>query len=111
MPGAELKSQETDLTEWQSMINKINERKKEIAVAVVGKYVKLHDAYLSIIESLNHAGFHTGPKVEIKWVESDYVDRAKCVRKLGDVNAVIIPGGFGDRESKVKLLHAGMPGE
>jgi CTP synthase len=85
------------------MINKINERKKEIAVAVVGKYVKLHDAYLSIIESLNHAGFHTGSKVEIKWVESDYVTEQNVSEKLGDVNAVIIPGGFGDRGIEGKI--------
>jgi CTP synthase len=98
-----LKARKPDLTEWQSMINKINERKKEIAVAVVGKYVKLHDAYLSIIESLNHAGFHTGSKVEIKWVESDYVTEQNVSEKLGDVNAVIIPGGFGDRGIEGKI--------
>ena len=98
-----LKTKDPDLTEWQNMISKINERQKEVIIAIVGKYVKLHDAYLSIIESLNHAGFHTGAKVKIKWVESDNVTGQNVAEKLGDVHGIIIPGGFGDRGIEGKI--------
>ena len=60
-----LRTKEPDLSEWEDMVAKIKNRKKEVAIAIVGKYVKFPDAYLSIIESLNHAGFHTGAYVWI----------------------------------------------
>jgi len=80
-----------DLSDWNAMLAKMRTREKTVTIAIVGKYVKLHDAYLSIIESLNHAGFEAGAKVEIKWVDSE---------NLGDltgIDGMIVPGGFGDR--------------
>lgn len=86
-----------DLTEWEELIGKINSRKKEVTIAIVGKYVKFHDAYLSIIESLNHAGFATGTKVQIKWIESESVTEENVGEKLNGINGIIVPGGFGNR--------------
>lgn len=92
-----LHTQEPDLTEWNNMLEKIYARKKELTIAIVGKYVKLHDAYLSIIESLNHAGYDTGTKVKIRWVESEKVTEDNVAQLLNGVHGIIIPGGFGDR--------------
>lgn len=88
---------EPDMTEWLHMIEKIRRRKKLTRVALVGKYVKLHDAYLSVMESLRHAGYELGSKVDIKWVDSELLDDDNVASYLGDCNGIIIPGGFGDR--------------
>jgi len=98
-----LQTQEPDLTEWNHMLDKIYARKKELVIAIVGKYVKLHDAYLSIIESLNHAGYDTGAKVKIRWVESDGVTDDNVAELLNGVHGIIIPGGFGDRGIEGKI--------
>jgi CTP synthase len=83
-----------DLSEWRAMTEKITARKGEVAIAIVGKYVLLHDAYLSIIESLNHAGFTCGANIQIRWVDSG---GGKLEQDLEGVDGMIIPGGFGDR--------------
>jgi CTP synthase len=99
----DLKTQKPDLSEWNNMLTKIYDRSREIVIAIVGKYVKLHDAYLSIIESLNHAGFDAGTKVKIRWIESDGVTRDNVAKLLAGVDGVIIPGGFGDRGIEGKI--------
>ena len=87
-----------DLTEWKEMLSRIATRTKTCTIALVGKYVKLHDAYLSVMESLYHAGFENDSQVEIKWVESeDLPDQAACREAFADVDGIIVPGGFGDR--------------
>lgn len=98
-----LQTEKADLTEWNKMIQKIKHMDKEVVIAIVGKYVKLHDAYLSIIESLNHAGFHTGSKVVIRWIESQDVTPENVAEQLKGVNGIIIPGGFGDRGIEGKI--------
>ena len=90
VPGA-------DLSEWRLMTEKIVSRVKEAEIAIVGKYVGLHDAYLSIIESLNHAGFEAGANVNIRWVDSVDVNAENAARILEGVDGVIVPGGFGER--------------
>ncbi|MDR0291074.1 MAG: CTP synthase [Treponema sp.] len=92
-----LSAPEPDLAEWNMMAHKIASREKTVAVAIVGKYVKLHDAYLSIIESLNHAGFETGANVDIRWVDSEGISEQNIGDVLGGIDGMIIPGGFGDR--------------
>ena len=92
-----------DLTEWRGMIKKINNRQREVTIAIVGKYIKLHDAYLSIIESLNHAGYDTGAKVSIKWIDSEDVTEQTVDVLLGGIDGMIIPGGFGDRGIEGKI--------
>jgi len=95
---------EPDLSAWRQMIKKIKERKNEITIAIVGKYIKLHDAYLSIIESLNHAGFENESFVKIKWIDSEKLNEENADDILSAVHGIIIPGGFGDRgiEGKIK---------
>ena len=88
---------EPDLSEWREMVRKIGDREREICIAIVGKYVQLHDAYLSIIESLNHAGFEVGVRVVIRWVDSGAVTGSNAAELLSGLDGMIIPGGFGDR--------------
>jgi len=93
-----------DLNEWQRMVQKITVRKKEVTIAIVGKYVKLHDAYLSIIESLNHAGFETGANVNIRWIDSEDVTENNVHEFLNGIKGIIVPGGFGDRGIEGKII-------
>ena len=93
-----LQTPPTDLTEWKELISRIATRSRNCKIALVGKYVKLHDAYLSVMESLYHAGFENESKVEIKWVDSEtLVDQDRCTEEFADVDGIIVPGGFGDR--------------
>ena len=87
-----------DLTEWKDVVARIASRSRTCTIALVGKYVKLHDAYLSVMESLYHAGFETESKVDIKWVDSEnLLDQDRCAEELSEVDGIILPGGFGDR--------------
>lgn len=99
-----LQTQQADLREWTTMIHKIDQRQEELVIAIVGKYVKLHDAYLSIMESLSHAGFDTGAKVKIKWIESENVTDQTVSEYLSNIHGIIIPGGFGDRGIEGKII-------
>jgi len=92
-----LKVPEPDLNEWRSMTKKVAAREKQVCIAIIGKYVKLHDAYLSIIESLNHAGYETSANINILWIDSEDVTDQNAKDVLGGIDAMIIPGGFGDR--------------
>ncbi len=95
-----------DLTEWNKMLSRIEGRSKNAKIAIVGKYVKLHDAYLSVAEALNHAGFETGTNVDIKWVDSEIVTEYTAQELLGDCNGILVPGGFGGRGIEGKLTAA-----
>ena len=87
-----------DLTEWKEVVARIAGRSRTCTIALVGKYVKLHDAYLSVMESLYHAGFENDSEVEIRWVDCEELQtQADCSKVLGDVDGVILPGGFGSR--------------
>lgn len=86
-----------NLSEWEKMVNSIHSRTGEIQIALVGKYVKLHDSYLSIIESLNHASFVIGKNLKIKWVDSDLVTDDSAEEVFKDCSGIILPGGFGNR--------------
>jgi len=92
-----LSTKAPDLIEWSKMVKSIHDREGEIQIALVGKYVKLHDSYLSIVESLNHASFVAGKKVVIKWVDSDSVTDDTAPSIFGDCAGIILPGGFGNR--------------
>ena len=100
----EIDCPEADLTEWKDMIEKMHNRTEEISVGIVGKYVALHDAYLSIVESLQHAGIATGKIVNIRWVDSEILTPSTVQEMLGDLDAMIIPGGFGDRGIEGKII-------
>lgn len=85
------------LADWSHMVETIHARKGELQIALVGKYVKLHDSYLSIVESLNHASFVVGKNVKIKWVDSDSVTDQTAPEIFKDCQGIILPGGFGHR--------------
>ncbi|WP_461247774.1 CTP synthase [Treponema sp. R6D11] len=85
------------LQKWKDVVDKEFQMDKKITIALVGKYVALHDAYLSVAESLYHAGISLGAKVHIKWVDSDELTDRTAERVLKDVDGVLVPGGFGNR--------------
>ena len=95
-----------DLTEWKAMVEKHLYPKGEVTVALGGKYIELHDAYLSVVEALTHGGIFHNYKVRIKWVTTDEVNRDNVDAIFGDVDAVVIPGGFGSRgiEGKIEIV-------
>ena len=95
-----------DLTEWNKMLERIDNRSKNAKIALVGKYVKLHDAYLSVAEALNHAGFETGTNIEIKWVDSELITEYTVEEFLKDCDGILVPGGFGGRGIEGKLTAA-----
>lgn len=98
-----IKADAPNLCEWEQMIKKINSRERSVTIGIIGKYVKLHDAYLSIIESLNHAGYHLGSKVKIRWIDSENFTKETASTLLDRVSGVVIPGGFGDRGIEGKI--------
>ena len=99
-----MEDKEPDLKSWQALVNKIKNPQKSIRVAIAGKYTKLSDAYISVVESLKHAGYADAVSIDIKWINSEEcVDYSNCKKQLSDVNAVVVPGGFGVRGIEGKL--------
>ncbi|SHK64526.1 CTP synthase [Clostridium cavendishii DSM 21758] len=95
-----------DNTEWIDMVNRLKNLSKKTRIALVGKYVELHDAYISVVEALSHGGLANDSDVEIKWVNAAELDAANADELLGDVDGVLVPGGFGDRgvEGKIEAI-------
>ena len=92
-----LATPEPDMTEWNEMLARIASRKEKVVIGLVGKYVKLHDAYLSVAESLRHAGYENGCKVDIRWIDSEELTDENVAEILGECDGIIVPGGFGGR--------------
>ena len=101
-----LETPQPDLSDWLTMVEKIRNRKKTVRIALVGKYVQLHDAYLSVMEALHHAGYDHGAKVEIDWVDSETLTKENLSAKLGGAAGILIPGGFGQRGIEGMVLAA-----
>ena len=97
---------EIDLSEWNEMLERIHNRPKHVSIALVGKYVQLHDAYLSVAEALRHAGYVHGTHIRIKWIDSETVTPENVAEMLSDVDGVIVPGGFGSRGIEGKIATA-----
>ncbi len=97
---------EPDLSEWVEMVEKQKNFKECITIALVGKYVELHDAYLSVVESLRHGGIANDAEVRIKWVNSEHLDMGNIKNYLLKVDGILVPGGFGDRGIEGKILAA-----
>lgn len=95
---------EPDLTEWRAMIDAWKHPEKEVTVALVGKYIQLHDAYISVVESLKHGGVANRASVNIKWIDSETVTAENVNELLGDVSGILVPGGFGSRGIEGKIL-------
>ena len=95
-----------DLTEWKELVDRIKRPSSSVTVAIVGKYVMLSDAYISVVESLKHAGAKLGTNVGIKWILSEDIEKHGTDEYLQDVDGIIVPGGFGDRgiEGKIQAI-------
>ncbi|AVQ96249.1 CTP synthase [Ethanoligenens harbinense] len=90
-------SRKPDLDEWRAMVKRFEDVKGDLTIALVGKYVELHDAYLSVVESLCHAGIANGVQVHVKWVNSENVTQENVAEQVAGCNGILVPGGFGDR--------------
>lgn len=99
-----LKYDKVDLTEWTCMVARSKNLSKKVKIALVGKYVELHDAYLSVVESLHHGGIANEAKVEIDWVSSEDLTEDNLKEILKDADGILVPGGFGDRGIEGKIL-------
>ncbi len=95
-----------DLSQWERMIEEIRRPKPSIRIAIVGKYVELHDAYLSVREALYHAGVANNRQVEIEWIHSGDLEKGKYWDLLQNVSGVVVPGGFGERGIEGKIMTA-----
>ena len=94
---------EPDLADWKAMVKSLRTPTGEVSIAIVGKYVQLHDAYISVVESLKHGGIFNHVTVNIKWIDSETVTSETVNDLLGDVNGVLVPGGFGSRGIEGKI--------
>ena len=88
---------EPDLSDWTHMVEALRHPNKEVTIALVGKYIQLHDAYLSVVETLKHGGIASHANVHLKWVDSELVTEENVAEYLSDVDGVLVPGGFGNR--------------
>ncbi|NLZ39622.1 MAG: CTP synthase [Firmicutes bacterium] len=94
---------ECSLDEWRALVERIKNLQKKVTIALVGKYVSLRDAYLSVAESLYHGGFENNAEVNIKWVQAEDVEELGPEELLADVNGILVPGGFGERGIEGKI--------
>ena len=97
---------EPDLREWRAMVSAIKNRSKSVTIGLVGKYVQLHDAYLSVAEALRHAGFFLDAKVSIRWIDSELVTAETVESTLAGLDGILVPGGFGSRGVEGMILAA-----
>ncbi|WP_349408849.1 CTP synthase [Pseudalkalibacillus sp. SCS-8] len=101
-----LDCQEADMTEWKELVNRVTNLKNKTKIALVGKYVSLPDAYISVVESLRHAGYEFDADIDIQWINSENVTDENVEELLGDADGILVPGGFGDRgiEGKISAI-------
>ncbi len=95
-----------DMTEWNEMLCRIHSRPQTITIGLVGKYIQLHDAYLSVAEALRHAGYVHGTHIKIKWIDSEGIRKENLQEQLGDCHGIVVPGGFGSRGIEGMILTA-----
>ena len=102
----DLETKEPDLTDIKHLSTLVKSLSKKVRIALVGKYVELQDAYISVVEALRHAGYGFDAEVEVKWINSEEVTAQNVAEFLGDVDGIIVPGGFGDRgiDGKIEAI-------
>ena len=100
-----------DLTEWKTLVARVAAATFPVRVGIIGKYVSLPDAYLSVVESLKHAGFAHGVDVEIEWIQAEEVEGLLTAGRLSGLDGIVIPGGFGERGIEGKIAAAGFARE
>ena len=101
-----LAAPEADLAEWRAMVDSVHRLHRKTRIALVGKYVQLHDAYLSVMEALHHAGYALGSEIEIDWIDSETVTEENVRTLLAGADGILVPGGFGNRgiEGKIRAV-------
>lgn len=99
----QLTTKEADMTDWQALVDQVKSLSKKVRIGLVGKYVELQDAYISVVEAMKHAGYAFDADVEVKWVNAEEVNDANVAEILADVDGIIVPGGFGDRGVEGKI--------
>ena len=102
-----IKCPEPDLIQWKKMVEDFHNPTDKVTIALVGKYVELHDAYLSVVESLKHGGIANHSEVNIKWIDSELINENNIDETFKDVDGILVPGGFGHRGTDGKILAAG----
>ena len=102
----QLDCRKPDLSDWEHMVERIKNREKQVKIGLVGKYVELHDAYLSVAEALRHAGYYQDAEVLIEWIDSETITPENVSEKLSQLDGVIVPGGFGKRGIEGMILTA-----
>ena len=98
---------EVDLSEWEILIDRVETAVDPVRVGIIGKYVSLPDAYLSVVEALKHGGFFHGAKVNVEWIQAEEVEGLLTAGRLKDLDGIVIPGGFGERGIEGKIAAAG----
>ena len=102
-----LDNPEPDLEDWRALVSRVVSATATVRIGLIGKYVSLVDAYLSVVEALNHAGAHHGVQVEFDWIQAEDVEGMLSVGRLKDLDGIVIPGGFGERGIEGKIAAAG----
>lgn len=102
----QIEASKPDLKEWEQMVERIKNRSEEVQIGLVGKYVKLHDAYLSVAEAMNHAGYERNTFVTIHWIDSERITKENVKELLEGLDGIIVPGGFGNRGIEGMILAA-----
>ena len=97
---------DVDLAPWERLVDMVESATAPVKIGLIGKYVELQDAYLSVVESIKHAGFHHGAKVEIDWIQAEEVEGLLAAGRLADLDGMVIPGGFGIRGVEGKVAAA-----
>ncbi|MEE1079130.1 MAG: CTP synthase [Agathobacter sp.] len=101
-----LEEKKADLSEWKALVDRIHSRDKEVHIALVGKYVKLHDAYLSVAEAMSHAGYELKTFVKIHWIDSETITKDNVEEVFEGIQGIILPGGFGNRGVEGMIIAA-----
>lgn len=95
-----------DLSEWEELVRRVKNLNRQVTIGIVGKYVDLPDAYLSIVEALKHAGFQYNSHIDVRWINSEQVEKDGPEALLSDVDGILVPGGFGERGVEGKIATA-----
>ena len=98
-----IKAPEADMTDWTALVDRVQNLSKKVRIGLVGKYVELQDAYISVVEAMKHAGFAFDADIEVKWINAEHVSEDNVAEFLNDVDGVLVPGGFGDRGVEGKI--------
>ncbi|KAB8127165.1 CTP synthase [Gracilibacillus oryzae] len=97
---------QADMTEWNELVERVLNLSKKVTIGLVGKYVELPDAYISVVEALKHAGFAHDADIDVKWINAEQLSEENVIAELTDVDGILVPGGFGDRgiEGKIEAI-------